>query len=270
MMRFTAVLLAFVLAAAPGFAGSISVASGGSGTVTQDVGGTGTITVATASGAGGGYSDVKVYFNCDADTTPQTPSKGNTNSVTVSSPWTVDAGMTGNSLNNANDGFEQITISTYSASGGTQIDWANGRVGFYFMPLESGSSSASDGNPVWAVSTTGGKWFFDKVSSSNPIFYYGDASATVSATSLTSGSTTYIEIAWDYDSSTLGAPCKVYKNGVLAATCGALSSATVPAATTMKFSGFDANQWWAKYDQILISSDPTRDLYAVRDLTSFP
>lgn len=268
-----AIAISILFGASQCFAGSISVVDNGGGTIRVAVGGSGTITSNSSSGGGGGgssYSDIKVYFDCESDSTPQTPSKGGTNSVTISSPWTVDTGMIGNALNNANDGFEQITIATYTASGGTQIDWQNGRVGFYFMPLESGSSTGSDGNPVWATNTAGGKWFFDKVLSNSPIFYYGDVSTSVSATSLTAGSTTYIEIAWDYDSSSLGAPCKIYKDGVLAATCGSFSSATVPVATTMKFSGFDGNQWWSKYDQILISSDPSRDLYSIRDLTSFP
>lgn len=249
------------------FAGTVTMNVGGTGSINIRATGAGSVytgnTAPTGGGGGGGgaLDDVLFYWGMDSAALNQSPQKGAVNSITIDAAgFTLQSpAQVGDGLKDNNIGNKAVRISTTS-----NLDFSKGRMGFYFHFNEIAS-----GTPMWATLNTAPYFIFRWNTGTQFQWRYKDKTTTYS--SFVSGSTYFIELAWDSAETTLGAPCRIYVNGVNVSSCSGGSTGSDPSvgSGTFKLSGFDGNTTDGWYDQLLISNDPTRDLYAIRDQTSF-
>lgn len=218
----------------------------------------------TASGGGGGgggsTSDILFYANADSKTTGQSPQKG-TGTITIGTSVSSATAIVSNGWDNNNAGNTagRISISTTS-----NIDMSQGRAGFYMYPRESGAPA--QGAPFYVSGATSTpKLYWQNVSGSNT-FSYKDKQIGFTYTTNT---WQFIEFAWDSSETHLGRPCEVFIDGVSAGQCPTGSAGADPSGSSVRLGGVDANALSMIYDQVLISTDSTRNLYLVRNQTSF-
>jgi hypothetical protein len=200
---------------------------------------------------GSTYADIVFYAN--ADTASTTPQKG-TGPMSLSAGIlleTTDPILGAGSWDNNNDGWDSITIPA------ANINWGDVRIGFYFRPFENAAGrvlSAETSEPLFNL-----KYY----SATQMSFTYKDQSTQVShGLSTFDGSVvSYIEVVLT------GTTAELFIDGV---SKGTLTGAggTAPSGYLM-IGATDGNQWDAHYDQVIISDDTERDIYAVRDITDF-
>ena len=227
--------------------------------------------VAQGAGGGGGggavdTSDVPFYWNCDTATSGQSPQKG-AGTITIGAAYTSTTAVVGNGVDNNNTGNSggRITISTSSA-GLNNIDMSKGRVGMWVYPRET--STAADGDPFYVDQATGtgqAKLYWTNINGTN-YWDYKDKSITFTPTVNT---WQFIELAWDSSEATLGRPCEVFINGISVSQCSAGSTGSVPSGTSFRLGGIDGNSYSMIYDQVIVSTNPVKDLYSLRNRTSF-
>jgi hypothetical protein len=221
-------------------------------------------TAATAA-AGVDTSDVPFYWNMDSATSGISPQKG-FGTITIGASWTSVTGSVSNAVdnNNAGNAAGRITISTWTVGTSFNIDMSKGRVGFYFFPRETGAGA--DGDPIYGNgATSGAVWYWQNSAGTNQ-WKYKDKSINFT---LTANTTQFVELAWDSAEATLGRPCEVFVDGISAGQCTTGSSGGDPAASSIRLGGIDGNGYSAWYDQMMISTNPVKDLYALRNTTSF-
>ncbi len=223
----------------------------------------------TATTTSATTDDITWYWNADDASASQSPQKG-LGSITLGASWVSTTAVVGTAaIYNSNTGNSggRITISS------TSFNYTQGRLGTY-MILREATGSATDGDPIWVNGSTGtsatSKFHIQVSATGNWTFDYSNATQLSLGTGfLTRDTTTYVEFAWDYATTTLGAPCKVYKDGVLTGTCAGTPNAGAPTGSTLRFGGQDSNATALVMDQIIFSTNPVRDLYALRNTTSF-
>ena len=215
-----------------------------------------------SSGGSGSTADILFYSNCDTVTNGQSPQKGS-GTLTVGASVLSAAAQISNGWDNQNGGFSSHRVAFPSAS---NINLSKGRVGFYFFPRETGSGS--DGDIFWLDSSTGtGQskfWFTNNIGTIS--WNYKNKTMTFS---LTVNTWQFVELAWDSAETTLGTACQAWVNGVSQGTCGTGSTGADPAGTNLEVGSTDGNGYSSITDQLIISNDPTRDLNAVKNNTSF-
>jgi len=118
---------------------------------------------------------------------------------------------------------------------------------------------------------TGSKFRLRKSASTNVWdFIYSDVS--VSTGGITSGSTNYIEVAWDINEAH-GYCAEIRINGGNYKTVSGCS-AGAPSLASVGFLGDglgNANKSvLGRIDEVIVSSDSQRDLYAIRNLGNYP
>lgn len=196
----------------------------------------------------GDYSDIIYYAN--ADTLSTTPQKG-------TDPLTFTAGILLNtatpitgagSWDNNDDGFDKITIPS------AVVDWDNTRFGFKWRPKENNSGSVWHGGEttVGLVYNSATQWKF---------YYKDQTTFQNTGLSATDGSQVYwIEVVCTGTTATL------YVDNVQRAQ---LTGATGTLTDSLKLGAYNGNQWNAEYDQFILSNDTSRNLYLIRNNTSF-
>lgn len=225
-------------------------------------------TPAAGGGGGGGgggpnTSDVGMYLNCDSRTAT-TLTKG-VGTVTIGAAYTSVAGVVGNGLDNNNLGNSggKITISTDS------LNFAKGRFGFSMYVRETGAPA--DGDPFWGDGSTGtvatAKFHLQVNASGNWTWDFAGATQ-LNLGSLAANTTHFIEIAFDTTTVTLGAPSKIYDNGTLIGTQTGSPSGT-PTPIGIHVGGQDGNATSLILDQVMFSTNPLKDLNALKALSSF-
>lgn len=260
------ILFLFLLIPSICSAGIVTVESNGSGSLSIESNGSGSMSKDYSPDVYlPDYFDILFYWNCDSVTTGISPQKG-VGTITIGASWSLNTGVVGNSadINNTGNSGGRISISTATAL--PNIDVSQGRIGFYFHPFETGS--ASDGDPFYGAGATTSPFMYFQNSVGNYVWKYKDEEVNVGG--VFSADTTYfVELAWDSDEAELGVPCRIIIDGSTAGSCPTGSTGADPAPTSLRFGGLDGNATDAWYDQIIISNDPTRNLYLLRDGTSF-
>ncbi len=229
----------------------------------------GVLAPVVASGGGSG-SAVMWYWNADSASASQSPQKG-IGTVTLGASWvlTSTAPIVGTgTVWNSNVGNSGGRISVFSDS----WNFDHGRLAFYGILKEVAGTAASDGDPFWINGDTGtvaSKMQLQVNASGIWLFDFSNATQLNLGVLLAQDTTSFIEIAWDYTQATLGAPCKVYKDSVLVGTCAGTPNAGAPAGGNVRFGGQDGNATAMAMDQIIFSTNPVENLYALRAQTSF-
>jgi len=221
-------------------------------------------TVASTSTA-----DITYYWAMDSATSGQSPQKGS-GTITIGASWVSTTAVVGtNALYNSNTGNSggKITVSS------TSWNFTAGRWGAYMILRES-TGASSIGDPFWIQGDTGtvatSKFILTVDSIGEWLLNYSNANQLNLGTNLlTQNTTAFIEVAWDYTGATLGAPCKVFKDGILQGTCSGTPNAGAPAGGTVQLGGQNANATALVMDQFIYSTDPNRDLNALKNTTSF-
>lgn len=210
-------------------------------------------------------SDITFYWNMDSVTTGISPQKGS-GTITIGSAYTLTSGVVGTGGTN-NNNTSSATNTRISFSTTTNIDMSKGRVGFYYCQMETGAGE--DGDIIYGNGTTASnpKFYLQNINGTNT-FFYKDKSINI-FNALTVGTTYFLEVAWDSVETTLGAPCKAWVDGAVEGTCTAGSTGVDPAPTSIRMGGIDANTNWCLHDQLIISSDPLRNINTIKNQTSF-
>jgi len=239
----------------------------GNGTAVIAGGGNGSITIAQGTPIAH-YADITFYDAMDSSTTGRAPTKGS-GTLTISGD-TIVPGPPLNSSSTAclygttNAGFKRVGVT---ASG--NLNYSAGRAGFYFVwDTATNDSSTAFG---WLPSgDTTPRFAFRKSNSGNSwAFKYEDVSVSLA---LTAGTTYYVEVEWD-DSKAHGFCAGLRTDGGTFTTSNSCTTGP-PSNTTFGLlgdsilnSGHSLN---GRMDEVIISSDSQRDLYAIRNLGAYP
>jgi hypothetical protein len=200
------------------------------------------------------YSDIVFQFNCDSDTTGVSPTRG-------SGTITIDGGI----LLNTTDKIEGTGCLDQNNAGNNNFkfdisgnfDYTNSRIGFWFNPQEDLT------NTGWVISTTANT---SNGFQSRPyndgggrlsLSYLGANSASNSLFGESVGTWYYIEISFS------DTEAKMYIDGSLYQTTSAGANSFTD--TSIIFGALDGNALDALYDEIRISNNKDRDLYAIRN-----
>jgi hypothetical protein len=209
-------------------------------------------TVALGETVVSGESFEDIIFYANADTLGTTPQKG-TGPMTIDAAITVDTStpvVGAGSWDNNNGGYDNITIPA------ANIDWDNARIGFYWRPNEN-----SFGHIIRATDadTDFGLVYYDETTFQYR--YKDEVSLVDHGISVFDGSQAYfIEIVFT------GTTAQIIIDGVTADT---MSGASGTITSDLHLGASNGNQFDAVYDQIMISNDIDRDLYAIRNTVSF-
>ena len=245
---------------------NVQITSGGLGSITISGGGNGTASIVNSGLSH--YPDITFYDKMDSSTTGRAPTKG-AGTFTVSSNIVPAAALSSSSTASLYGnvlGFKHM-VTTAAAN----INLSAGRAGFYFEwdTATNLTTTALGWNPSADPSP---RFRFGKGTSGNTwSFKYEDV--TVSQ-SLTAGTTYYVEFAWDHSKAN-GFCAEIRVDGGTFATSNTCS-ASVPSFTPNALSLMgdadlvSATSLNGKMDEVIISSDSTRDLYAIRNLGSYP
>lgn len=248
---------------------TVTIGSGGSGTVTYGSGGSGSVSYTLAdAGSSCDSTDLGLYFDADSTTDPQTPTILGADDLSISASFSLAdplAGAGSNSVDNDGTGtYQRIRITSSTLN----ISVSSGVVGFYFVydthdaDANVFSGKAADSAPRFALKDTGSGGNFTWA------YMETDCNQTIN---LTAGTTYFLELAWDS-----GASNGWYKRW---RTDG--GSWTEDTSCTVNEPTLDSAIVWGsntsigdtvdgRYDQIFVSNgNPTKDLYAIRDCTSF-
>ena len=202
--------------------------------------------------SGGGDSDIIFYFNCDSATSGQTPQKGS-GTVTINANFSASTGQVGNALVTSS-GWSRIQIPT---SG--NIDLGCGTIGFYWSADAVGMTSLMN-----VTGDTAPRFVLAMISATNMRWKYAGSYQDVMSN--TAAETVYfIEVAWDYDNTRMAFRVDGGDWTEITNVTG-----NEPTGNTLSFGHYNGiyhtNGAW---DQLLISSVYKKDLYSVRNNTSF-
>jgi len=245
---------------------NVQIVAGGAGTTVISGGGTGSVIMQNAVPVVS-YADITFYDNMDSTTTGRAPTKGSgtwttTANFVVSNPLVITS--TNSNYCNTEAGFRYTRIPQ---SG--NLNYSVGRAGFYL----SWDTTNFDDVAIGFINSpdTGAKFRVRKTASASTWeFLYSDVA--VSTGGLTSGSTNYIEVAWDINEAH-GYCAEIRINGGNYKTVSGCS-AGAPTGTNFGYlgdvSGNNAKSILGRVDEVIISSDSQRDLYAIRNLGNYP
>jgi hypothetical protein len=204
----------------------------------------------TAGGvAAASYADITFYHNCD--TLGTTPTKG-------SGSLTFTAGILSNtttpivgsgSWDTNNDGYETVTIPSSS-----NIDWNDARIGFYFRPFENDAgrvlySSTLPGVVIYRYDATQYRIQYKDID-----FFW------------THGMTVDGSVSYFFELVLTGTGVQLFVNG---SSVGSATGATGTVTGDLVFGRDDTDVIDMHIDQVIISNDTSRDIYALRNTTSF-
>ena len=242
------------------------MSAGGAGTAVIGGSGTGSVVIQYSNVVT--YPDITFYDKMDSSTTGRAPTKGS-GTLTITSNIVPAAALSSSSTaslyGNLNAAFKHIAGQV---SG--NMDLSVGRAGFYFeWDTATNNASTAFG---WVPSGDASPRFAFRKGNSGSTWSFKYEDVSIDKT-LTAGTTYYVEVAWDH-SKTHGYCAGARIDGGTMTTSNSCT-ASVPTMTSSfglmgdatLASGTSLN---GKMDEVIISSDSTRDLYAIRDLGSYP
>jgi hypothetical protein len=214
------------------------------------------------SGGGGADAQITAYFNADSLTATQSPTKGTVSSITVGASATSTTGIVGGAINNPQVGWGGGSVIITPTG---NIDYTAGTVGFAYHPVTNVASR------IMSVSTDTSQNQFQLYDDGTGFttFQYRGGTPVVLPTNLVSGSTYYIELAFNQSGTKAAARVNGGSWSGEATDC----TGTTPTgnleflgASWITASGNAANGW---IDQVIISNTYKKDIYAIRTNTSF-
>jgi hypothetical protein len=225
--------------------------------------------------AGGGsappgedYSDINLFWRCEAEAlaSGDYPTSG---SITTNEHAAITdaAGIIGTNGLELTAGYDNAAVTAYVP--GSDV----GRIGFWVRH----NSSVVNNTELFKIYISTSNYFRVYIpAGSDIIFGNYRAGATdhyISGTSVLSADTNYfVEIAWDLTTS--NTIVFYLSTDGSQDTSGTSTSATFDPFDDTGFSAYVGDSGGAGgsvyYDNIIISTDPTRDLYALRNLTTSP
>lgn len=220
----------------------------------QIISNTGQVVTASAPNT----SDVPFYHNCNSITSGAAPTKGS-GTVTIGASYTSVAAQVSNGWQNNNAGNAGGRITFDQAN----LQMSEGRIGFWIKPAESGSGA--DGE-IFYVQTAAPKLQVTNVTGTYSASYKDISIGTFSG--LSSGVWAFLEMAWDSDGDKLGSHLKIFIDGVQNGTASGSTGAD-PTLAGGKIGSADGNGHSSIVDQVMVSTNPVKDLYALRSETSF-
>ena len=199
--------------------------------------------VFTASevGEGDDYADITFYHDAEALDNANYGADSVVVSYNSGILITSGDGIVGESWDNNNDGFDKISVTQ-------TIDYAGGRIGFYWEPQEVAAGRIAWGN--------NDDWYIEYVSASTTRFRY-QGTTNDKTTTFSIGVQYFIELKFT------GSNMEIFIDGVSKGTV----AGTGTADDTLRLFSNDGNAWDAYIDQVFMSNDETRDLNAIRTCT---
>jgi hypothetical protein len=231
--------------------------------------------IGSASPSGGAsYPDIIFYWGCETTTAEKSAGDNlaTLNGDSVLSTAQHPVGLKSLSIPTTYD------YAIFDVSGGDIADHISGRIGAYVywttLPTNQDTIfhiSYNDANRIvlWL--------WFDNVDYHLYPRYYSGGSATSyetrGTTTIAINTLYFIEVAWDLVgvSPNINPNLKLYVNGGLDASDTTVVATWAGTPTKFELGSYSSDGGGILFiDQVLSSNDPTRDLYAIRDLTSFP
>lgn len=214
-----------------------------------------TVVVYKAAG-GADYSDIIFYDNCDSATNGHSPQKGtgtvtNTGGILLN---TSDQAAGTGCWDQNNDGSDNMNFPVAS-----NFDYTNSRIGFYWNPQEALTNAGFIIFTSPSLVSNGFKIQSDTGNERFTIEYAGNGTNNLgSAVSI--GAWYFIELK--FSDTTM----ELFIDGVSIDTRTRSNAFT---DTAIHFGTYSGNALDSLWDQVIISNDNTRDLYAIRDVTDF-
>ena len=201
------------------------------------------------------YSDIIFYHDCNA--LDNANKSGGSATIAYDSGWDLLVSTNGgtailgaDSWDNDNDGYENIS---FAISG--NVDFASGRIGFYFRPQELATGYVCFTDMYDLILRYDNNNDMTLIYLGAQIYDIDNGASALSIETLY-----YIEIEFNGTSAT------IYVNGNNE---GTVNGTGVVDDTDFRMGARDGNQWDAHYDQLISSNDPERDLNAIKDITNF-
>jgi len=207
------------------------------------------------------YSDIIFYHDCEA--LDDANKYGGSATVTYGGSVTAETGISGNSWRTNGAGYNPIY---FAISGNVDLD--TGRIGFYYQPLADWSAAAyvfHDGQ------SSDGTYLRDYASTTLRVEYRNSGTSNTTA-SLINSQLYWIESKFDGAN---GASVYFYEC-TSTSSCSATPDLTINViqgagsdGSNLVFGSSDSTGRDAYIDQVIISNDPDRSLYDIRNVTSF-
>jgi hypothetical protein len=213
-----------------------------------------------SSTAANGYTDITYYHNMDAI--------GNAQRASVSTTVTYNGSPTAeNTTPDLADiglgSYHEYTSSRYAQIDITNFDFDSGRLGFWWY-----FNSDTEDQYIFDTNASNNLRLIKTTGSGNQNFnlWYKTVQSQYVASPVTvsPGNWYFLELKF-----TSGTTVNLYVNGTVS-TVTLSGASTAMTATTFAFPRInDSFTRYLRYDQLMYSTDNTRDLYALRNYTSF-
>jgi hypothetical protein len=223
-----------------------------------------------AGGSAASYPDILFYWSMEGTTADK--SAGDT-SPTYNGACARDNSGTPTQplgsyiLQRAGAGSYERAVFTIDNTAEDIIKTQSGRIGFWWY---NGDNTWSANNELFAVVGTGGSIrAYTETTNTRIRFQYISPGGTIvaNASNLSINTWYFLQFRWDSTAGSIG----VFVDGAAeVATAGAISAWTAKPTTFAIGDGAMGSTHKADWDQFIVSSSYTRDLYAVRANTSFP
>ena len=213
------------------------------------------------------YSDILLFWRAESVTltTGDYPTSG-TITITGDAAITSDAGIVGTNGLHIPNAYDRAVLTSYSP--GTAV----GRIGFWFEPV----TSVLDYTYLFTFYIDGDNYFDVNLHNNQRVtgnYRSGGTNKYLSspATTLSADTAYFIEVAWDLTTSDT-VIIFISTEGAQDSTGTTTSSVTADPISGSPSLTFGTKGSGGSYyaDNIIISSDATRDLYALRNATTSP
>jgi hypothetical protein len=205
--------------------------------------------------AGDSYDDIVFQFNCDTATDGATPEIGSGVIDQISGGFiinTADQIQGDGCLDSNNDGYNKFSLDISN-----NFDYENSRIGFWINPQET---IASGGYIIFTEGNTNNGFFsrpYNDGGGRISLKYLGGTASGTDVIGESVGTWYYIEISFSETEA------KMYFDGSLVQT--ATAGANSFTDTLIYFGAVDGTAFDFLIDEIRISNNKDRDLYAIRN-----